>query len=163
MVELSGVCEQVTQLDVFSRTLQFSQLEGTHRKAIERIVDVLLGLHNRVGYLSRRKPQLIKEFENAEQKLAFINERVEEFLTGLEQETPQIEPLSFTGLSHKWKCQLTENFTSLQSHVTRMSEVIIRQDNFHTHDYRKFECFVGIVELFSKVMSGDEAALEEWN
>ena len=56
MVELSGVCEQVTQLEVFSRTLQFSQLEAGHRKAFMRVVDVLMGLHNRVAYLSRRKP-----------------------------------------------------------------------------------------------------------
>jgi len=76
MVELSGVCEQVTQLEIFSRTLQFSQLDASHRKALMRVVDVLMGLHNRIAYLSRKKPELMKELENAAHKMTFINERV---------------------------------------------------------------------------------------
>lgn len=60
MVELSGVCEQVTQLEVFSRTLQFSQLDDSSKKAFFRVVDVLMSLHHRVAYLSRKKPHLMK-------------------------------------------------------------------------------------------------------
>jgi hypothetical protein len=41
-----------------------------------RIVDVLMGLHNRVSYLSRRKPELMNELENAAHKMTFINERI---------------------------------------------------------------------------------------
>jgi hypothetical protein len=76
MVELSGVCEQITQLEVFSRTMQFSQLEGSQKQAFMRVVEVLISLHNRVAYLSRKKPQLMKEMENIGHKLSFINERV---------------------------------------------------------------------------------------
>ena len=32
----------------------------------------------------------------------------------------------------------------------------------HTNNYCKMDRFLSIVELFSKVMAGDEAALEEW-
>jgi hypothetical protein len=63
-------------------------------------------------------------------------------------------PLKFAGLCQKWKSQLTEHFTTLQSHLGRMSEVIINQDMYHTDNYHKFSNFISIVELFSKIMGG---------
>ena len=34
---------------------------------------------------------------------------------------------------------------------------------YHTNTFCSLDRFINIVELFSKVMAGDEAALEEWN
>ena len=34
---------------------------------------------------------------------------------------------------------------------------------YHTNNFCSLDRFINIVELFSKVMAGDEAALEEWN
>jgi hypothetical protein len=66
LAELAGVCEQIPQLEAFNRTMQFSQLENRQRVVFLRVVDVLISLHHRVSYLSRNKPQLLRELEHAQ-------------------------------------------------------------------------------------------------
>lgn len=98
MIELSGICEQIPQLEVFNRTLQFSQLESAQKISFLRVVEVLIALHHRVSYLSRKKPALLKELENACKEIGFINGRIDEFLIQMTQNTQQLVPLGFNGM-----------------------------------------------------------------
>jgi hypothetical protein len=47
--------------------MPFSQLENRQRVVFLRVVDVLISLHHRVSYLSRNKPQLLRELEQAQE------------------------------------------------------------------------------------------------
>ena len=66
-----------------------------------------------------------------------------------------MSPLHFSGVRHKWKSQLSEHFTALEAQLSRLSEVIVNQDIYHTSNYCRLDRFINIVELFSKVMAGD--------
>jgi len=44
------------------------------------VVDVLISLHHKVSYLSRNKPQLLKELEQAKSEINFMNTKIDEFL-----------------------------------------------------------------------------------
>jgi hypothetical protein len=43
-------------------------------------VEVLISLHHKVSYLSRNKPTLMKEIENASAEIMFLNECTQSFL-----------------------------------------------------------------------------------
>lgn len=60
-MELAGICEQIPQLEVFNRTLQFAQLESTQKVSFFKVIEVLISLHHRVSYLSRNRPALMRE------------------------------------------------------------------------------------------------------
>jgi hypothetical protein len=42
-----------------------------------KVIGVLISLHHRVSYLSRNKPALMRELENASQEMNYMNQRVE--------------------------------------------------------------------------------------
>ena len=62
-----------------------------------RVAKVLLNLHQRVAYLSKQKPQLLKELEASTEHLQFVNERIDLFLMDLNHQSEQISPISFIG------------------------------------------------------------------
>ena len=59
--ELAGICEQIPQLEAFTRTLKFSKITLDSRESFFKIVDVIIALHHKIGYLSRNKPTLLRE------------------------------------------------------------------------------------------------------
>ncbi len=95
-----------------------------------RVVDVLISLHHRVSYLSRNKPQLLRELEQAQEELGCLNTACESFLNQLEQEVAEITPLCFSAEVKKHH-QLSEPFLQLRRKLIKMGEIIVSQDHFH--------------------------------
>lgn len=126
------------------------------------MIGVLISLHHRVSYLSRNKPALMRELENASQEMNYMNQRVEEFLGQMGEETQQMVGISFGGLDERWKSQLSESFTEMQGYLLKLSDIVISQDNFHTDHYQKMERFLKIVEMFTKVLAGEPDVVEDW-
>ena len=69
LTEMASVCEQIPQLEMLERNLQFWEVKGPHCGSVRKITLTLIALHKRVGYLSRKRPELMLELEQGESEL----------------------------------------------------------------------------------------------
>lgn len=58
----------------FARTMELFNIKDCDREALDKIVNVLLSLHQKVASLSRSKPELLKEIESLGEGMDKINE-----------------------------------------------------------------------------------------
>lgn len=126
-----------------------------------RVVDVLVSLHHRVSYLSRNKPQLLRELELAQEELLALNNGCQEFLLQIDQRASitQLATLRIEGEARRHG-QLSEGFLQIRRLLGRLTQVIINQDLAHTAGFDRADRLLQLVRLFLRAHHGREA--EEW-
>lgn len=57
---------------------------------------------------------------------------------------------------------LGEAFGELKRQLVKMGEVIVSQDLYHSENYGRMERMLNMVELFVRVVGGEQEYIEEW-
>ena len=76
-----------------------------------KVVEVLISLHHKVSYLSRNKPQLLRELELIKHELGVINGGAEGFLVQLTGEANSLEPIRFEVEERRSQTQLSQELS----------------------------------------------------